>query len=132
MWLSLNVVGSFVEIWVRAFSKIDLWNNITNQLSRGNYLRLLAVASLPLFLLAILSNVYFLSGNEQIGNEFIKRISNNSNYYTLFLLLALYTGAQVSIDYNRVAASKVDLAPLHGLKPERKEPKHRFGAKIKL
>lgn len=114
------MICSFIEIWAKALSNIDFWTRLRKNLSPASYIRLLALAGMPLFLLAILSNLYFLSGNEQIGNEMIKRIFNNSNYFALHFLFALYCGANVSLDYNKVS---INLAPLHGMKPERKEGK---------
>lgn len=130
-WLGLNILGSFIEIWARTLTTFEPWKRFRSKLSQANYIRVLAIAGVPLFLLAVLSNLYFLSGNEQIGNEFIKRIFNGSNYFTLHLLFALYCGANVSIDYNKMAG---DLGPMHGVcKPERpKETKTRSGMKFKL
>lgn len=116
IWICLNVMGSFLEIWAKAFSRTPLWAQFKNRLSRPNLLRLLALSSLPLFLTAIVSNVYFLSNNEQIGLEFIRRIFGNYNHYFWYLIFVLYCGANVSLDYNRVVASSVDLAKMHGLR----------------
>lgn len=101
-WISLNIINSFIEIWAKALGKMDFWARFQEKISRSNYLRLLALLSLPLFLLAIMSNIFFLSGNEQVGYEFLKRILNNTNSYTFYILITLYCGANVSLDYNKV------------------------------
>ena len=128
MWLSLNMIGAFVEIWAKSFSKIEFWTRFQNKLSRPSYMRILALVGLPPFLLAVLSNLYFLSGNEQIGNELIRRVFSGSNHYALHLIFSLYCGAMVSIGYNKMAG---DLTPLHRSKLPRKEPK-KSGMKFKL
>lgn len=116
MWISLNVLNSFIELWARSLSETNFWQkSVKSKLSRANYLRLLAFLGLPLFTLAITSNLFFLSSNEQVGHEFIKRLLNNTNNYTLYLLLVLYFGANVSLDYNRVVEPSVNLAEAHGL-----------------
>jgi len=118
MWLGLNLLGSFIEIWAKSFAQLYSWNLFISKLSRATYLRLLALMGLPLFLLAIHSNLYFLTGNEQVGSELIKRFFDCSNYYALHLLFALYCGACVSIDYNKLGG---DLKPLHCSKPPQKK-----------
>lgn len=120
MWLGLNSITAIFELWARVFARKEAWSRFRNSMSRTNYFRILALLGVPLFLIAVLSNLYFLSGNELIGEEFIKRILANSNYFTLYLLLALYFGANVSIDYNKIG---VDLVPLHGLRNDKKDVK---------
>lgn len=105
IWISLNVMTTMVEIWARAFSETKLWLKLKNNLSTPNYLRLSALISLPIFLTAVLSNVLFLSENEKLGMKILNRIINNSNNYGLYLLLVLYCGANVSLDYNQVVKS---------------------------
>lgn len=129
MWLGLNIIAAVMELWAGSFSRIDVWVRIKNRLSRTNYVRVLALVGLPIFMLGLWSSTYFLSGNEQIGNEFIKRIFNGTNAYALHLLFALYCGANVSIDYNKLGG---DLVPLHRAKPEKKETKSRSIWKFKL
>lgn len=103
MWLSLNIICTFVEVWAKELGKTDFWiTRIKSKLSRANYLRLIAFASLPLFTMAIQSSVFFLTDNEKIGHEFFDRILNNVNNYAIYLALVLYCGANVSIDYSRV------------------------------
>lgn len=121
MWISLNIIGAFVEIWAKALGKTSFWTNITGQLSRPNHLRLLALISLPLFVLAIVSNLFFLSANEQVSYEFFKRILNNTDSYAVYLVLSLYCGANVSLDYNKVVKSSVDFAKMHGFTCRGKE-----------
>lgn len=114
MWIALNVIGSFIEIWAKSLSKTEFWLvRVSRNMTRTNYLRLLAILGLPLFTLAIVSNLFFLSSNEQIGFEFVKRILNNTNNFALYLLLSLYCGANVSLDYNRVVKSSVEFAQCH-------------------
>lgn len=120
MWLGLNVIGSFIEIWAKSFAELNAWTRFKSKLSRANYLRTLALIGVPMFLLAVHSNMYFLSGNEHIGNEFIKRVFNCSNCFWFHLLFALYCGANVSIDYNKMGG---DLGTMHCSKPEKKETK---------
>lgn len=115
MWIALNVIGSFIEIWAQSLSRTEFWLvRVKENLARPNYLRLLAILGLPLYTLAIISNLFFLSSNEQIGFELVKRILNNTDNYALFLLLSLYCGANVSLDYNRVVKSSVEFAKCHG------------------
>lgn len=120
MWLGLNLVAAVFELWARAFARKELWSRFKNRLSRPSYIRVLALLGLPLFLLAVLSNLYFLSGNEMIGEEFMKRVLNSSNCFSCHLLFALYCGAIVSIDYNKTGD---DRGPLHGVQQEKKETK---------
>lgn len=116
IWIGLNIVGSFIEIWAKALGRTTMWSKISNNLSRPNLLRIVAFASLPLFLLAIISNIFFLSNNEQIGQEFIRRVFSSSSQYVIYLIIVLYCGANVSLDYNRTIASSIDLAKMHGLR----------------
>lgn len=116
IWIGLNIVGSFIELWAKALGRTPFWSNVQSRLSRPNLLRLVAFASLPLFLLAIISNTYFLSNNELIGQEFIRRVLSSSNRYFIYLMIVLYCGANVSLDYNRTIASSIDLAKMHGLR----------------
>lgn len=102
MWISLNVLCTFAEIWARSLSRTQYWlQSVKYRLSRPAYLRLLAFVSLPVFGLTLLSSLFFLSSNDQVGNEFVKRILSNSNNYALYLGLVLYCGASVSLDYNQ-------------------------------
>lgn len=110
MWISLNVIGAFVEIWARALSQTSVWAGFRAKVSRANYLRLLAIISLPLFVLAIVSNLFFLAANEQVPHEFARRIFANAGNFTLGLMFVLYCGANVSLDYNRMVESSVDFA----------------------
>lgn len=115
MWIILNILGAFTEIWAYSLSKTEIWlSRVKENMTRTNYLRLLALLGVPLFTLAVVSNLFFLSSNEQIGFELVKRILNNTNNYAIYLLLALYCGANVSLDYNRVVKSSVDFAKCHG------------------
>lgn len=120
MWISMNILGAFLEIWAQTLGRTDFWARFRDGLSRPNYLRLLAVIGLPAFLLAVSSNLFFLSVNEQVGYEFIKRVLNNTNNYAVYLLIVLYFGANVSLDYNRVVKSSVDFAKMHGFPSCRK------------
>lgn len=121
MWIGLNVISALLEIWARAFGQTSVWDRVKQSLSRPSYLRLLAIISLPLFALAIFSNLFFLSNSEQVANEFAKRILNNSNNYAYYIMLLLYCGANVSLDYNKVVKSTVDFAESHGFPCLRKE-----------
>lgn len=114
MWISLNVLNSFLELWAKSLANTDFWFKFRASISRANYLRLLALLSLPLFALAIVSNLFFLSANDHIGYEFMSRILNNSNQFAIYLMLSLYFGANVSLDYNRVVKAPIDLAEAHG------------------
>jgi len=110
----LNIVSAFIEIWTKTLARTNFWLDITRKISRPCYLRLLAFVSLPLFALAITSNLFFLSENEQVGYEFAKRTLNNTNNYALYLAIALYCGANVSLDYNRVVKSSKPFDEAHG------------------
>lgn len=128
VWLGLNLVAAFIELWAVSLSRMQLWTNFRNKLSRPTYIRILALVGLPLFTLAVLSSTYFLSGNDRVGNEFIKRIFDTSNAYALHLLFALYCGANVSIDYNKLGA---DLTALHRAEtPKKKEAKKGWRLKM--
>lgn len=116
----MNILSAFIEIWAKTLDRTEFWTRFKNQISRPNYLRLLALVGLPMFVLAVSSNLFFLSVNEQVGYEFIKRILNNTNNYAAYLLIVLYCGANVSLDYNRVVKSSVDFAQSHGFPPCRK------------
>lgn len=116
----MNILNAFIEIWAKTLDKTEFWGRIKDNLSRPNYLRLLALLGLPLFVLAVSSNLFFLSVNEQVGHEFIKRILNNSNNYAIYLLIVLYCGANVSLDYNKVVRSSIDFAQSHGFPSCRK------------
>ena len=120
IWLGLNMVAATFELWARTFARRESWSRFRNRLSRPNYIRILAILGLPLFFLAVLSNLYFLSGNELVGEEFMKRILNTSSCFWFHLMFALYCGANVSIDYNKVG---VNLGTLHGMKQEKNESK---------
>lgn len=114
MWIGLNIVCSLVELWAAAVSCSSFWLQIKEKLSRPNYLRLLALIGLPIFATAIVSNLYFLTENDQMVHEFLKRILNNTDNYAIYFMAALYFGANVSLDYNRVVKSPVDLGRMHG------------------
>lgn len=102
IWLSLNIISASIEIWARALSDTHHWQSLQQKLSAPNYLRLLALISIPLFALAILSSLFFLTDDERIANEFLKRLIDNSNNFALAMLFALYCGANVSMDYNQI------------------------------
>lgn len=121
IWISLNILNSFIEAWGKALAGTKLWSGLRSKLSRASYLRLLALLGLPLFILSIISNLFFLSSNEKVGHEFIKRILENTHNYTIFLILTLYCGANVSLDYNKVVVSTTDLAHAHGLSSTKKD-----------
>lgn len=114
MWIGLNIICTLVELWATAVSCSPFWTQIREQLSRPNYLRLLALIGLPIFVTAVVSNLYFLSNNDQMVHEFLKRILNNTNNYAIYLMVALYFGANVSLDYNRVVKSTINLSSMHG------------------
>ena len=64
--------------------------------SRGRR-RLHAVAAAPLYLLSIISNMYFLIGLEA-GDIFLKRGFNSWPWGTPLTLFFMYCGSQVSIE----------------------------------
>lgn len=113
LWISLNLLTTFIEILANSISNTKLWVNLKKSLSAPNYLRLLAFIGLPIFLTAIISNVFFLSENEQLGLDIASRILNNHQSFAIFLMLALYCGANVSLDYNQIVKSSQYLSP-HG------------------
>lgn len=114
MWLTLNLISAFIEMWARALGRTEFWIRFKMQLSWQNNMRLLAFISLPLFLLAVFSNLFFLSVNEQVGYEFAKRVLNNTNNYAICLMIVLYCGANVSLDYNMKFSNSVSFAQSHG------------------
>lgn len=114
LWLSLNFMTTMLEIMASTLSNTKLWISIKKSLSAANYLRLLALIGLPIFLTAILSNVFFLSENEELGLNIAHRIFDNTNNFAVFLLLALYCGANVSLDYNQVVKSSSNLLSPYG------------------
>lgn len=109
MWITINVISTFIEIWARAIGNTGLWTSIINKISPPNHLRLIAAMSIPLFITALVSSLYFLTENENIAQEFFRRIMDNTNNFTIFLLLALYCGANVSIDYNQAVKNPMCL-----------------------
>lgn len=114
LWIGLNVISAFIELWANVVSKLNFWITLRENLSRSAYLRLLAVLSLPLFALALVSNLFFLSSNEQVVYEFVNRIFNNTDSFAIYLMLALYCGANVSLDYNKVVKGTVEFTKMHG------------------
>lgn len=128
MWIGLNIIAAFIEIWANSFARLRTWTNFRNKLSRHNYIRILALIGIPMFLVAVLSSTYFLSGNDQVANEFIKRIFSKSNTFALHLIFVLYCGANVSIDYNKIGG---DLATLHRNEPPKKKETKK-GWRLKL
>ena len=64
--------------------------------SRGRR-RLHAIAAAPLYLLSIISNMYFLIGLEA-GDIFLKRGFNSWPWGTPLTLFFMYCGSQVSIE----------------------------------
>lgn len=120
MWIGLNIICSLVELWANAVSYTPFWSQIREHLSRPNYLRLLALIGLPMYATAVVSNLYFLSNNDQMVHEFLKRILNNTENYAIYFMIALYFGANVSLDYNRVVKSPIDLGRMHGFSCSRK------------
>lgn len=113
-WLTINIILTCIEVWARELSNTKPWLNLKNRLSLPNYIRLLALLSVPLFAGAIQSNLFFLTNNEKVAHEFFRRIIENSNNFALYLFMALYFGANVSMDYNNVVKGPQNLVNAHG------------------
>lgn len=97
-WSVLNYIGIVTETAGRTLWKNEMYQKMEKSLlgPRGRR-RLHAVAAAPLYLLSIISNMYFLIGLEA-GDIFLKRGFNSWPWGTPLTLFFMYCGSQVSIE----------------------------------
>ena len=97
-WSVLNYVGIVTETAGRSISKNEVYQKLEKSLlsPRGRR-RLHAAVGAPVFMLSIISNMYFLIGLDA-GNIFMNRGFNSWPWGTPVTLFFMYCGAQTSIE----------------------------------
>jgi hypothetical protein len=97
-WSVLNCAGVLAENLSKQIASTTYFKNkISSVLSVQGQRRFDALISSPLFLMSCLSNFYFFTGM-QVGNIIAERTFTDTWPYGFpFLMVALYTGAQFSI-----------------------------------
>lgn len=111
-WSILNFIGIVLETGARSIWRQEWYQKREKAwLSPRGQRRFHALISAPLYLMSIISNMYFLIGHEA-GNIFMSKGFNSWPLGTLTTLFFMYCGAQTSIEVKNYEIWK-DLADAH-------------------
>ncbi|XP_067009005.1 protein-cysteine N-palmitoyltransferase Rasp [Anabrus simplex] len=98
IWSFLNFMGVSVEGICRIIESWSAYQECENKLlSKENSRRFKALMSVPLFIMAAISNFYFFAG-DAVGNIYFKRLFSGSLLANSVLFFFCYCCSQVSIE----------------------------------
>ena len=109
IWSILNFIGITLENLGKHIGKLEKYQILEKTvITPIGIRRLHAALSSILYLLSIVSSMYFLM-DEKAGNLIMNRAFNSWPFGTPFILFFLYCGAQTSIEVKNLEIPKCDI-----------------------